>query len=195
MAPPPVQVAGLYLPTTNPAFLLVVGAHVLLGLISAISGLVAMLSRKGPGRHPTAGKVYFWSLGALASSSAVLGVMRWPQDVHLMLLGLLAFFAALFGRWQLHQERTRTRFRLHLCGMGASYTLMLVAFYVDNGPHLPGWRALPPVFLWLIPTVLGAGIVLRTQHTHPLTRPSADESTVRGTSSSSTSPFDHSADA
>ena len=34
--------------------------------------------------------------------------------------------------------------RLHIAGMAVSYILLLTAFYVDNGPHLPLWRSLPP---------------------------------------------------
>jgi len=31
---------------------------------------------------------------------------------------------------------------------------MLTAFYVDNGPKLPGWRLLPPVTFWFLPTLV-----------------------------------------
>jgi hypothetical protein len=32
---------------------------------------------------------------------------------------------------------------VHVTAMGVSYIVLLTAFYVDNGPHLPLWRSLP----------------------------------------------------
>ncbi|MEP6495611.1 MAG: hypothetical protein ABJF01_23200 [bacterium] len=54
--------------------------------------------------------------------------------------------------------------------MGTSYTLLLVAFYVDNGAHLPLWRSLPAVSYWLVPTVVGGFLIARTLLTHPIAK-------------------------
>ena len=53
------NLAGIEIPSTNPVFLTVVGNHVLLGLASAITGVVAMPKNKRPGRHPRYGSIYF----------------------------------------------------------------------------------------------------------------------------------------
>ena len=45
--------------------------------------------------------------------------------------------------------------------MGVGYIAMLTAFYVDNGPRLPVWRLLPPLWLWLLPAAFGVPIILR----------------------------------
>ena len=58
-----------------------------------------------------------------------------------------------------------------MAGMGASYILLLTAFYVVNGPNLPLWRLLPPVAFWLLPTVIGTPILARALLRHPLVRP------------------------
>jgi uncharacterized membrane protein len=55
-------IAGLKIPSTNSVFLSVVAFHILLGLVSVTTGAIAMLSPKGPGRHPAFGTVYFWSV-------------------------------------------------------------------------------------------------------------------------------------
>jgi hypothetical protein len=44
--------------------------------------------------------------------------------------------------------------------MGASYILMLTAFYVDNGPHLPVWRLLPAPAFWLLPAAIGVPLIV-----------------------------------
>jgi hypothetical protein len=43
--------------------------------------------------------------------------------------------------------------------MGASYVVLLTAFYVDNGKNLPLWRELPPIAFWILPSAVGAPIM------------------------------------
>jgi hypothetical protein len=43
--------------------------------------------------------------------------------------------------------------------MGASYILMLTAFYVDNGKNLPVWRALPALAYWIVPGAIGLPLI------------------------------------
>ena len=57
-----------------------------------------------------------------------------------------------------------------MSGMGASYALMIAAFYIDNGHQLPIWKDLPPVLYWLLPMVVGAILLGRALLTHPLRR-------------------------
>ncbi|MEH2477942.1 hypothetical protein V1282_001299 [Nitrobacteraceae bacterium AZCC 2146] len=59
-----------------------------------------------------------------------------------------------FGRSAL-RHRWRYWIRLHIAGMGLSYILMLVAFYVGNGKQLPLWKDLPHFMYWLIPMAAG----------------------------------------
>ena len=47
-------------------FLAGVVVHVGAALTAVVSGAAAMLSRKGPGRHAGAGKVYCWSLAVVS---------------------------------------------------------------------------------------------------------------------------------
>jgi hypothetical protein len=68
----PMNVAGIEIPSNDPVFLAVVlGIHIPLGLTCVVIGLIAMLSKKGRGRHSTCGKIYFWCLLALAASAFV----------------------------------------------------------------------------------------------------------------------------
>jgi hypothetical protein len=50
--------AGIEIPSSDPAFLVVVAVHVLFGLASTITGIVAMLSPKRSSRHPWLGTIY-----------------------------------------------------------------------------------------------------------------------------------------
>jgi hypothetical protein len=162
-------VAGIPIPSTSPVFLTIVGFHVLVGLVCVVAGLVAMLSHKAHGRHSTFGTMYFWGLALLFGSATALSVLRWPENTHLFVLGLLAFGAAVLGRTALRRRLSEWP-KLHIAGMGSSYVLMLTAFYVDNGKNLPLWRELPQIAFWIGPAVIGAPIILCAMLRHPVVR-------------------------
>ena len=170
-----VVIVGIPIPSSSPVFLSVLAVHVAAGLACVIAGAIAALSRKRAGRHPFAGTIYFWSLVVVVASMAVLSVMRWPHDIHLLVLGILAFLAGVTGREARRRIWTQWA-RIHVLGMGASYIILLTAFYVDNGPHLPVWKHLPPWTYWLTPGLVGFPLVVRALVRHPLVRSAATSS-------------------
>src|SRR5437762_5864845 len=132
-------VAGIEIPSTSPVFLTVVGFHVVVWLACVVTGAIAMLSAKRPGRHPTFGSIYYWCLVAVFASASLLAAMRWAENYHLFILGTLSFTAAWFGR-AARQQLWQGWARLHIAGLGTSYIVLLTAFYVDNGKSLPVWK-------------------------------------------------------
>jgi hypothetical protein len=160
------EIAGIEIPSTNPVFLTVVGVHILLGLACVITGAIAMLSQKRAGRHPQNGTIYFCCLAGVFLTAASLAAVRWAEDYHLFILGALSFAAACFGR-QARRHRWRYWARLHIAGMGSSYVLLLIAFYVDNGKSLPLWKELPPIAYWLLPAAVGIPLIGRALLWHP----------------------------
>src|SRR4029450_3291604 len=163
-------ILGIEIPSTDPVFIgVILGIHTPLGLACAVAGAVAMLSEKRRGRHSTAGKVYYWCLLALSASAAFLSLMRWAENYHLFILGALSFASAWFGRTAL-RERWPYWARLHITGMGLSYVLLLICFYVDNGKQLPLWKDLPHFTYWLLPLAVGVPLIVRALLRHPLVR-------------------------
>ena len=166
---PTTVIAGIVIPSDEPIFLAIVGVHVVFALACVVAGFVAMLSDKRPGRHPRLGSIYYWCLAVVFVSATALSAMRWVHDYHLFLLGALSFAAASYGRIA-HRRRFRNWPIHHVIGMGTSYVVLLIAFYVDNGPNLPLWRQLPPIAYWLLPTSLGVPLIVYALLRHPLTR-------------------------
>jgi len=160
-------IAGIVIPSDSPLFLTVVGLHVLVALVCIVTGVIAMLSNKRPGRHPTFGTIYYWCLSVVFASATVLSAIRWAEDYHLFILGVLSFVASSLGRTAL-RRRWRNWVRLHIAGMGTSYVFLLIAFYVDNGKNLPLWKDLPPITYWLLPATLGVPLIIRALLRHPL---------------------------
>jgi uncharacterized membrane protein len=164
------NLAGIEIPSTDPLFLAVVlGVHIPLGLACVAVGAFAMLSKKGRGQHSTLGQIYFWSLLALGISAGLLSLMRWAENYHLFVLAVMSFASAWFGRAAL-RRRWPYWTRLHIAGMGLSYVLMLIAFYVDNGKQLPVWKNMPHFTYWLLPLLVGLPLILRALLWHPLTQ-------------------------
>ena len=162
-------VFGVPVPSVDPLFLAVVRFHILVGIMCVLAGTAAMLSQKGRGRHSTFGMIYYWCLAVVVASATGLSVARWTENYHLFLLGALSFFLATLARAALRQ-RWRSRLRVHVASMGASYILMLTAFYVDNGKNLPLWREFPQWAFWVLPFAVGAPIIVYVMLRHPLMR-------------------------
>src|SRR5262245_12684807 len=80
----PINFAGIEIPSDSPVFLAALGMHILVGLSCVVSGIVAMFSRKRPGRHPRFGTIYYYCLSVVFASAAILSAMRWAEDYHLV---------------------------------------------------------------------------------------------------------------
>jgi hypothetical protein len=165
----PINVAGIEIPSDSPVFLAALGAHILGGLSCVVSGVIAMLSQKRPGRHPRFGTIYYYCLSLVFASATILSVMRWAEDYHLFILGTLSFATASLGRMA-PRRRWRNWIILHITCMGLSYILLLTAFYVDNGKNLPLWNKLPQTAFWLLPAAAGIPFIVRALLQHPLVR-------------------------
>jgi uncharacterized membrane protein len=149
---------GIPIPDEGPVFLVAVLLHIVAGLSCVVCGIVAMVSRKGGRVHIAFGRIYVGGIAVVFLSMVVLAVIRWPLDNHLAILGLIALIATLFG---FINRRRHGEDRWHILAMGASYVVLLTAFYVDNGPFLPLWNLLPTWALWVIPSLVGAPIIAR----------------------------------
>lgn len=160
------EFAGIVIHSTDPLFLATIGLHVLLGLAAVTTGMVAMFSPKRRGRHSRWGSFYFWSLAALFTSASALALLRGDEDAPLVLLGGGAFVSAWIGR-SARRGYWGNSTRTHLAFMGASYILMLTAFYVETGDQLPLWDQLPPILYWIIPGAVGVPLIVRALLTIP----------------------------
>lgn len=165
---------GISVPCDSSIFITVLIVHILFGMTCVLAGLVTLLSKKLPGRHPKFGTIYYRSLSVVFVSAGVLAAYHWAEDYHLFLLGALSFSAAFLGRMA-HRRRWRGWLRLHILGMGLSYILMLTAFYVDNGKSLPLWKELPTIAYWVLPSAIGLPLIVHALLYHPLVRQSRKE--------------------
>ncbi len=169
---------------TGPVFLAFLIPHMLAGLTVTVTGAVVMVSPKGTRRHVRTGTAYFWAMAVLVATAAGLTAIRGSRDLPVFLLGLLALALASAGRHARRQLRTtagrhpRTHPRAaghapHILAMTGSYTVMLTAFYVDNGKNLPLVDRLPEPAYWLFPAVIAAPLIVRSLRRHRSPKPPA----------------------
>ena len=154
------EVFGLPIPDQGGLFDVALACHIAAGLTCVITGVLAATAPKRPGRHTTAGRIFFWSLAVVFASSTTMALLRFAQDWHLLLIGTVAFGVGCLG--YLARRRQRPGWlRVHIPAMGAAYIALFTGFYVDNGPHLPVWDRLPSLAYWTLPSLVGAPLFLR----------------------------------
>ena len=154
------QVFGLPIPDEGALFDVALGFHIAAGLTCVVTGALAATFPKRPGRHPTAGRIFFWALAVVFASSTTMAVLRFAQDWHLLLIGSVAFGAGCLG-YLARRRRRPGWLRVHIPAMGGAYIALFTGFYVDNGPHLPLWDRLPHLAYWLLPSMIGLPLILR----------------------------------
>ena len=160
---------GIPIPSTDKVFVGFVIVHIIISLVAVATGVFAMLAHKTSVRHKKNGKIYFWSISFSFVTVLILSFMRWPHNIHLLIIGTLTFCLTFMGR-RLATSQTKGWARSHTICMGLSYILLLTGFYVDNGKNLPFWSMFPEWFFYSFPSVLGIPIIIKVLMTHPLNK-------------------------
>jgi UDP-N-acetylmuramyl pentapeptide phosphotransferase/UDP-N-acetylglucosamine-1-phosphate transferase len=156
-----IDVFGIPIPDAGALFLVTLTVHVGAGLTCVVAGALAALSLKGGVRHVRSGRVFVGGLALVFATMAVMVVIRWPENAHLLVIGCVAFAVGLVG---FLDRRRSHRDVVHIAAMGVSYVALLTGFYVDNGPHLPLWDRLPQWSYWLLPGLVGLPVIGRAIH-------------------------------
>lgn len=159
------------LAAAGPLFEAFLAIHVAAGLTAVVSGVLAATAGKRRGRHTQSGTVYFWAIAVVSATAIPLAALRPASDWYLAVLGALAFTLAAAGRHIRRHPRGRLGRRWpghvpHVLAMGGSYTVMLTAFYVDNGPKLPLADRQPTAAFWLLPALVAAPLISRSVIRH-----------------------------
>jgi hypothetical protein len=165
----PITVDGIIIPSDHPIFLLIIAIHILAGLTCVISGFIAMVVRKQKGKHTKAGLVYFGAIWVVFITACFVALIRWEEDYHLFLLGVVSFFAAAIAKRAVIRKWKKWPL-YHISGMAVSYIFLLIAFYVDNGKFLPLWKEMPHFLYWLLPLLMGLPLLFWTLVKNPLSR-------------------------
>lgn len=64
--------------------------------------------------------------------------------------------------WQLRRQGRQVARDYAGLGHGPpSRAALIMAFYVDNGPHLPLWDRLPGLSFWFLPAAIGTPLIVR----------------------------------
>ncbi|GEM_PF-384491 len=83
------------------------------------------------------GRVYLWALAVVVATALVLGVLRWPHDVHLLILGALAGAAGFLPPVAFRPDRLGWRCRR----MAVDASSDGIGFAVDSRPYFADSRA------------------------------------------------------
>ncbi len=130
----PGTIAGLHVGSTDPIFLCALAVHTSpLRWPHWSPERSPHAGDKRQARHIRYDSAYSICL-TVARTASALAALRWQQTWPLFFLGAAAFAVATTGRLR------RSGWVVHVLPMGGSHLVLLTAFFVDNGPHLPLWR-------------------------------------------------------
>src|SRR5258708_8992683 len=110
------RILGTVVGSTAPLFRAFLAIQVLAGLPAVVAGAIAALAPKGSPRHIRAGRAFYRAIAVVFLTAATLTAMRWRQDYHLLIIGTVAFAAAVAG--VRHRRRQRPGDTGHIAGMG-----------------------------------------------------------------------------
>ena len=151
-------------------FFLPLIVHVLAGLTTVITGIVAFSMPKRRGRHPRWGERYLWAYTLVFLTATILSGERWSVDAYLFFIAVVGYGFALGGytarrfrraRWMLHLLG-KNWVIAHIIGMIGSYIVLLTGFYVDNAHLIPLLNQLPQLTFWVLPTLIGIPFIVRS---------------------------------
>ena len=125
--------------------------HILAGLTTVITGIVAFSMPKRQGRHPRWGERYLLAYALVFLTATILSVERWSVDAYLFFIALGGYGFALGGYAASRFHREPWLMRLlgknwvsaHIIGTIGSYIVLLTGFYVDNAHLIPLLNQLP----------------------------------------------------
>jgi len=81
--------------TTEKFLSIVLLLHIAGGIVALISGLIAMLSRKGGKSHRIAGKIYFWGMTAVFIGAVVVAIGH--RNDFLLMVGFFSYYLTVRG--------------------------------------------------------------------------------------------------
>ena len=154
------EVEGVGMLFKSPAFIPMLGIHILAGLVCIVTGIVTMASEKRAGLHPICGTIYHWSLAVLVISAGFLAVAHCTEDGVLLALGVISFGASCLGRTA-RRRHWQSWVGTHIIFMGTSFIAMLTAFCLEEGKSSPGLSGLPRSTYWFLPALVGTPLIMR----------------------------------
>jgi lysylphosphatidylglycerol synthetase-like protein (DUF2156 family) len=152
------------------SFFLPLLVHVVAGLTTVITGVVAFRVPKCRGRHPRWGARYLWAYTVVFLTATILSFERWSIDAYLFFIAVVGYVFAVGGYAARRFRRARWVMRLigknwviaHIIGTIGSYVVLLTGFYVDNAHLIPLLNQLPQLTFWVLPTVIGIPFMVRS---------------------------------
>ncbi|MFD2759640.1 DUF2306 domain-containing protein [Lentibacillus juripiscarius] len=118
-----------------------------------------MTARKRRGRHTFCGELYHGSYVIVFVSSIAMAVLHWEESAYLFYIALFSYGLAFIG-YLAAKKRWINWLSFHLSGMAGSYIGIITAVLVVNVSKIPVLNALPELWYWFLPTIIGTPLIM-----------------------------------
>ncbi|WP_068677296.1 DUF2306 domain-containing protein [Oceanobacillus sp. Castelsardo] len=133
--------------------------HILTGILCLITGIFAMLAKKGRGKHTRFGKVYHLSYLGVFVTAILMSIINWEESQYLFYIALFSYSLALLGFLSVKKKNSKKWLSLHLSGMLGSYIGIVTATLVVNIHKVPYLNQFPVLLFWFLPTIIGTPFI------------------------------------
>lgn len=142
--------------------------HIAAGTVGLVIGPISMFSEKRKGLHTKIGSLYFYLMALVCLTAVGMAVLHWSKSWWFTIIAGFSFMHAGIG-YRAVQIKGKNWLRRHISGMLGSYIAMTTALLVVNAHRIPSYTALPRIFYWLLPTIIGTPLILMTirKYTRP----------------------------
>ena len=146
----------------NIIHILVLG-HASLGGIALLSGLVALIAKKGSPTHKAAGKVFFWSLLTAGLTAMLVAVLPGHKSPFLLAIGIFSIYLIVSGYLALRYKQENVNFTI-------DRIVAIIMLVTGLGMIIGPWFMLGH-FNIVLSVFGGIGLALSLQDLHTLKTP------------------------
>ena len=134
--------------------------HISTAIVSFLIGPLAMRAPKKLGWHTQIGTAYSFLMLIVCVTAAILAVCNWQASANLFFVSVFSFSFLTMG-WFAARNRKPGWVGKHITGMLGSYIALMTAVLLVGARHIPLLGDMPPIVVWILPTLIGAPLVRR----------------------------------
>lgn len=106
--------------------------HIGCGSLALLSGIIALITKKGHSLHIQSGKIFYWAMIAVASSSFLLAIIKF--NAFLLAIGVFTLYMILRGRRYIYYHRLTENYAYKMIDNLPVYIALITSIFMIGFP-------------------------------------------------------------